>query len=83
MTVANIRSHITKFNRHYAIKGYSKLKKDDLVEKVLTAQSRLSKTGMKKAKLKIVDKKPPTPKAPTPKAPTPLQNQHQLQKQEH
>lgn len=74
MKVADIKKHIKEFNEHYAIKGYSKLKKDQLINAVLTAQMRISKAmpkveekkTTKKKKLVVVEDKKPTPKA-TPK----------------
>lgn len=57
MKVLDIRKHVREFNEHYAIKGYSKVKKDQLINMVLTAQDR------------IKNSKKPTPKAPkAPKA---------------
>jgi hypothetical protein len=48
MKVADIKKHIREFNEHYAIKGYSKLKKDQLINAVLTAQMRISKSSTAK-----------------------------------
>ena len=31
MSVSGLKSHIKEFNMHYAIKGYSKLRKDQLI----------------------------------------------------
>tara|TARA_R110000772_G_scaffold180930_2_gene292210 strand:+ start:478 stop:1350 length:873 start_codon:yes stop_codon:yes gene_type:complete len=56
MKVLDIRKHIKEFNEHYAIKGYSKVKKDQLINMVLTAQDR------------IKNSKKPAPKAPKAKA---------------
>ena len=56
MKVLDIRKHVREFNEHYAIKGYSKVKKDQLINMVLTAQDR------------IKNSKKPTPKAPKAKA---------------
>ena len=41
MKIADIKKHVREFNDHYAIKGYSKLNKDQLINTVLTAQTRL------------------------------------------
>lgn len=41
MKVADIKSHIREFNKHYAIKGYSKMKKDELIKAVGMAQMRV------------------------------------------
>ena len=48
MKVADIKKHVREFNEHYAIKGYSKLKKDQLINAVLTAQMRISKSSTAK-----------------------------------
>lgn len=49
MKVTEIRKHIKEFNEHYAIKGYSKVKKDQLINMVLTAQDRIRNSMKKKA----------------------------------
>ena len=68
MNIADIKSHIRKFNEHYAIKGYSKMKKSELIDAVQKAQVRV----LRKTKPKLnIPPKPPSPKAVTPKAPTP------------
>lgn len=69
MKVADIKKHVREFNDHYAIRGYSKLKKDQLINAVLTATQRIKnskgtqtppapapakKKPVKKKKLKIV-----------------------------
>jgi hypothetical protein len=67
MKVADIKKHVREFNDHYAIRGYSKLKKDQLINSVLTATQRIKnskgtqtppapakKKPVKKKKLKIV-----------------------------
>lgn len=41
MKVVDIKSHIREFNKHYAIKGYSKMKKDELIKAVGMAQMRV------------------------------------------
>ena len=69
MNVADIKKHIRQFNEHYGIKGYSKLKKGELISAVLTAQNRISgNKTTKKKKLVIVEDKKPTPKKEAPKA---------------
>jgi len=57
MKVADIKKHIKEFNEHYAIKGYSKLKKDQLINAVLTAQMRISKSMPKVEEKKTAPKK--------------------------
>lgn len=49
MKVTEIRKHIKEFNEHYAIKGYSKVKKDQLINMVLTSQDRIRNSMKKKA----------------------------------
>ena len=41
MKIADIKAHVREYNDHYAIRGYSGLKKDQLINMVLTAQDRL------------------------------------------
>ena len=48
MKVTEIRKHIKEFNEHYAIKGYSKVKKDQLINMVLTSQDRIRNSMKKK-----------------------------------
>ena len=43
LTVSEIRQLVRDHNLHYAIKGYSKLKKNDLIDKFLEAKSALPK----------------------------------------
>ena len=57
MKVADIKKHVREFNEHYAIKGYSKLKKDQLINQVLTSQMRIGKGKGKPKKFKIVESK--------------------------
>lgn len=57
MKVADIKKHVREFNEHYAIKGYSKLKKDQLINQVLTSQMRIRKGKGKPKKFKIVESK--------------------------
>ena len=45
MNVADIKKHVREFNDHYAIKGYSKLNKSQLISTVLTAQDRIRNAG--------------------------------------
>jgi len=52
MKVGEIRAHVRTFNDDYAIKGYSKLKKADLISAISKAQLRIAKE--KKPKLKVV-----------------------------
>lgn len=67
MKVADIKKHVREFNDHYAIRGFSKLKKDQLINSVLTATQRIKnskgtqtppapakKKPVKKKKFKIV-----------------------------
>lgn len=63
MSVADIKKHIREFNDHYGIKGYSKLKKDQMINQVLTAQMRIrnSKTAPATAKKAQPAKKAPAP----------------------
>ena len=60
MTVGDIKKHVREFNEHYKISGYSKLKKDQLISQVLTAQMRVRNAGK-------AAPKPPAPKPPAPK----------------
>ena len=70
MKVADIKKHVRAFNKHYAIQGYSKLKKTELVSAILSAQMRLG--GAKKTKKKLVVVEAPAKKAtPAPKKATP------------
>lgn len=57
MKVGDIKKHVSAFNKHYAIRGYSKLKKAALISAVLSAQTRLggAKKTKKKVKLVIVE----------------------------
>ncbi len=57
MKVGEIRAHVRTFNDDYAIKGYSKLKKADLISAITKAQLRIAKE--KKPKLKVVGAKKP------------------------
>jgi len=41
MNVADIKKHVREFNDHFSLKGYSKLKKDQLISVILTAQTRI------------------------------------------
>jgi hypothetical protein len=54
MTMPMLKTHVRDFNEHYAIRGYSKLKKDQLISAILTAQMRAGKKTT-----------PPTPKPKT------------------
>lgn len=49
MKVTEIRKHVKEFNEHYTIKGYSKVKKDQLINMVLTSQDRIRNSMKKKA----------------------------------
>jgi hypothetical protein len=87
MNMSQIKAHIREFNDHYAIRGYSKLNKSQLISAVLTAQKRVASAGdpalpvkfptakkgggTKKAPAKKAPAKKATPKPPTPKPPTP------------
>tara|TARA_R110001606_G_scaffold62031_3_gene144660 strand:- start:341 stop:511 length:171 start_codon:yes stop_codon:yes gene_type:complete len=42
MKVVDIKKHVREFNQHYKIAGYSKLKKDQIINVILTAQNRIS-----------------------------------------
>ena len=42
MTVQQIRQAVRKHNLHFAIKGYSKLRKADLIEKFLLHHGKIS-----------------------------------------
>jgi hypothetical protein len=64
MTVGDIKKHVREFNEHYKISGYSKLKKDQLISQVLTAQMRVRNAGK-------AAPKPPAPKPPAPKPAAP------------
>jgi len=65
MKVADIKKHVRAFNKHYAIQGYSKLKKTELVSAILSAQMRLGGAKKTKKKLLVVEapKKAPVAKA--------------------
>jgi len=87
MNMSQIKAHIREFNDHYAIRGYSKLNKSQLISAVLTAQKRIANAGgpalpvkfptskksggAKKAPAKKATPKPATPKPATPKPATP------------
>lgn len=45
MKVVDIKKHVREFNQHYKIAGYSKLKKDQIINVILTAQNRISNAG--------------------------------------
>ena len=71
-SVATLKKEISKTN----VKGYSKMKKPDVVALMLKNKDRFSHIkhsgkSAPKAKAKPATPKPATPKAPTPKAPTP------------
>jgi len=63
MKVADIKKHVGAFNKHYAIKGYSKLKKTELVRAVVSAQKRLLQSKKTKKKVKLVVVEAPAKKA--------------------
>jgi len=52
MKVADIKKHVREYNDHYAIKGYSRLNKDQLIQTVLTAQDRIRNAGKKSVSFK-------------------------------
>jgi hypothetical protein len=59
MTLVNIKKHVRELNEHYGLKGYSKLKKDQLINQIATAQERIKKGSRKptvKAKLTVSKK---------------------------
>jgi len=64
MKVTEIRKHIKQFNEHYVIKGYSKVKKDQLINMVLTAQDRIRNSMKKKPRLVVVKDSPKKKEAP-------------------
>lgn len=68
MKVTEIRKHIKQFNEHYVIKGYSKVKKDQLINMVLTAQDRIRNSMKKKPRLVVVKDSPKKKEAPKKKA---------------
>lgn len=45
MKVPEIKAHVREFNEHYKISGYSKLRKDQLISEILTAQMRVRNAG--------------------------------------
>jgi hypothetical protein len=45
MKVAEIKAHVRAYNEHFAIRGYSKLNKSQLISEVLTAQMRIRNAG--------------------------------------
>lgn len=47
MKVADIKKHVREFNEHYKIAGYSKLRKDQIINLILTAQKRISTASAK------------------------------------
>ncbi|MGI9556182.1 MAG: hypothetical protein ACR2M9_04900 [Cyanophyceae cyanobacterium] len=49
MKVAEIKAHVRAFNEHFAIRGYSKLNKSQLISEVLTAQMRIRNAASKPA----------------------------------
>lgn len=57
MKVQEIKSHVKEFNQHFAIRGYSKLPKSQLISLVLTAQDRIRNANKETAKSKPISKK--------------------------
>ena len=43
MTVKQLRQHIKEMNKHYAIRGYYKMNKDQLINSIGTAHLRIGK----------------------------------------
>ena len=72
MKVGDIRKHIEAFNRHYAIEGYSKLKKAALISAVLSAQTRLGGAKKTKKKVKLVIVEEPKKASPVAKKASPV-----------
>lgn len=72
MKVGDIRKHIEAFNRHYAIEGYSKLKKAALISAVLLAQTRLGGAKKTKKKVKLVIVEEPKKASPVAKKASPV-----------
>ncbi|MGI9555548.1 MAG: hypothetical protein ACR2M9_01690 [Cyanophyceae cyanobacterium] len=56
MTIPQIKAHVREYNDHYAIRGYSKLNKSQLISEVLTAQQRIRNAG--KPTPKVADPAP-------------------------
>lgn len=57
MSVSALKSHIKEYNMHYSIRGYSKLRKDQLISEILTAQMRVRNAGKESPKPKVMPKK--------------------------
>ena len=74
MNVADIKKHVREFNDHYAIKGYSKLNKSQLMSTVLTAQDRIRNAG------KLAPKPAPKPAVKPAPAPAPKRDLSKLTK---
>ena len=72
MKVADIKKHVRAFNKHYAIQGYSKLKKNELVSAILSAQMRLGGAKKTKKKLKLVIEEPAKKASPVAKKASPV-----------
>ena len=65
MNVKDIRAHIREMNEHYGIRGYSKMKKDQMINAIGTAVLRISKgaKGAPDFKKKPMGKKSSNPVA--------------------
>ena len=63
MKVSELRSHIREFNEHYAIRGYSKLNKSQLISTILTAQKRVEKASQEKIRSPVRTRSKPKPKS--------------------
>ena len=54
MNMTDLKKHVREMNDHYGLKGYSKLRKDQLINAILTAQMRISK-GAPKESMKPIE----------------------------
>lgn len=50
MNMTQLKKHVREMNEHYGIKGYSKLRKDQLINAIMTSQLRISKGETKPTK---------------------------------
>lgn len=57
MTVKELRNHIKQMNEHYAIRGYYKMNKDQLINAIGTAHMRIAKGSAGHPEIKPLNKK--------------------------
>lgn len=54
MNMTELKKHVREMNEHYGIKGYSKLRKDQLINAIMTSQLRIKK-GAPKETMKPIE----------------------------